>query len=388
MTKPSTTQPPDWHFEQGPIRPPSEARSLLLRVSRNCPWNRCTFCPVYKGRKFSMRSVEEVCRDIDAVARHLDLLRRNLRDVGVETQGLLQLLHDRLPPEEQTSFRAAAHWLVGGLQSVFLQDADGLVVGPKRLSVILAHLQATFPWTFRITAYTRSQTVLRFSQEELIALRKSGLTRLHIGLESGCDAVLEKVCKGATRAMHIQAGQRVKQAGIELSEYVMPGLGGRALSERHARDSATALNAIRPDFIRLRTLAIPEGTPLHAEWLSGRFEPCTSVEIAGELLLFLQTLNGIVAELASDHVLNLFEDLAGILPGDQPRLVAMVQAFLDLTEERRCVYLVGRRGGVLRGLQDLNDPDKEAAAQALCLQLGANPDNVEDICRRLMQRFI
>ncbi|MGE4544092.1 MAG: radical SAM protein [Pedobacter sp.] len=388
MTKPSTTQPPDWHFEQGPIRPPSEARSLLLRVSRNCPWNRCTFCPVYKGRKFSMRSVEEVCRDIDAVARHLDLLRRNLRDVGVETQGLLQLLHDRLPPEEQTSFRAAAHWLVGGLQSVFLQDADGLVVGPKRLSVILAHLQATFPWTFRITAYTRSQTVLRFSQEELIALRKSGLTRLYIGLESGCDAVLEKVCKGATRAMHIQAGQRVKQAGIELSEYVMPGLGGRALSERHACDSATALNAIRPDFIRLRTLALPEGTPLHAEWLSGRFEPCTSVEIAGELLLFLQTLDGIAGELASDHVLNLFEDLAGILPGDQPRLVAMVQAFLDLTEERRCVYLVGRRGGVLRGLQDLNDPDKEAAAQALCLQLGANPDNVEDICRRLMQRFI
>jgi hypothetical protein len=388
MTKPSTTQPPDWHFEQGPIRPPSEARSLLLRVSRNCPWNRCTFCPVYKGRKFSMRSVEEVCRDIDAVARHLDLLRRNLGEVGVETQGVLRLLHDRLPPEEQPSFRAAAHWLVGGLQSVFLQDADGLVVGPKRLSVILAHLQATFPWTFRITAYTRSQTVLRFSQEELIALRKSGLARLHIGLESGCDAVLEKVCKGATRALHIQAGQRIKQAGIELSEYVMPGLGGRALSERHARDSATALNAIRPDFIRLRTLAIPEGTPLHAEWLSGRFDPCTSVEIAGELLLFLQTLDGIVAELASDHVLNLFEDLAGILPGDQPRLVAMVQAFLDLTEERRCVYLVGRRGGVLRGLQDLNDPEKEAAAQALCLQLGANPDNVEDICRRLMQRFI
>jgi hypothetical protein len=388
MMKQASALPHEWHFEQGPIRPPSEARSLLLRVSRNCPWNRCTFCPVYKGRKFSMRSVEEVCRDIDAVARHLDLLRRNLGETGVETQGLLQLWHDRLPSEERTSFRAAAHWLAGGLQSVFLQDADGLVIGPSRLRVILAHLQTTFPWTFRITAYTRSQTVLRFSLEELMALRTSGLTRLHIGMESGCDAVLEKVCKGATRAMHIQAGQRVKQAGIELSEYVMPGLGGRTLSEPHARDSATALNAIRPDFIRLRTLAIPEGIPLHAEWLSGRFEPCTSVEVAGELLLFLQTLDGITAELASDHVLNLFEDLAGILPGDQPRLLAMVQAFLDLTEERRCVYLIGRRGGVLRGLQDLNAPEKEAAAQALCLQLGADPDNVEELCRRLMQGFI
>ena len=388
MTKPSTTQTPDWHFEQGPIRPPSEARSLLLRVSRNCPWNRCTFCPVYKGRKFSMRSVEEVCRDIDAVARHLDLLRRNLGEVGVETQGLLQLLHDRLPPEEQPSFRAAAHWLAGGLQSVFLQDADGLVVGPKRLRIILEHLQTTFPWKFRITAYTRSQTVGRFTREELIALQQAGLTRLHIGLESGCDAVLEKVCKGATRAMHIQAGQRVKQAGIELSEYVMPGLGGRELSERHARDSATALNAIRPDFIRLRTLAIPEGIPLHEEWLSGRFEPCTSVEIARELLLFLQTLDGIAGELSSDHVLNLFEDLTGTLPADQPRLVAMVQDFLDLTDERRCLYLIGRRGGLLRGLQDLNDSAKAVAARNLCEQLGATPDNVEEICRTLMQRFI
>lgn len=388
MTKSSTTQIPEWHFEQGPIRPPSEARSLLLRVSRNCPWNRCTFCPVYKGTRFSMRSVEEVCRDIDAVARHLDLLRRNLDGVGVETQGLLQLLHDRLPPEEHPSFRATAHWLAGGLQSVFLQDADGLIVGPKRLGVILAHLQSTFPWSFRITAYTRSQTVLRFTLEELVAMRKAGLTRLHIGLESGCDAVLERVCKGATRAIHIQAGQRVKLAGIELSEYVMPGLGGRALSERHARDSASALNAIQPDFIRLRTLAIPVGIPLYETWRSGQFEPCTSVEIARELLLFLQTLDGVACELASDHVLNLFEDLAGNLPADQPRLVAMVQAFLDLSAARRCLYLVGRRRGLFRGLQDLNDPAKEAAARNLCEQLGATPDNVEEICRRLMQRFI
>lgn len=388
MIKPSTTQSPEWHFEQGPIRPPSEARSLLLRVSRNCPWNRCTFCPVYKGRKFSLRAVEDVYRDIDAVARHLDLLRRNLGEVGVETQGLLQFLHDRLPPEEQPSFRAAAHWLAGGLQSVFLQDADGLVIGPAKLNAILAHLQTTFPWTFRITAYTRSQTVLRFTHEELVALRQAGLTRLHIGLESGCDAVLEKVCKGATRAMHIQAGRRVKKAGIELSEYVMPGLGGRELSECHARDSATALNAIRPDFIRLRTLAIPVGIPLHEEWVSGRFELCTSIEIARELVLFLQTLDGIVGELVSDHVLNLFEDLTGTLPDDQQRLIAMVQAFLDMSAEQQCLYLIGRRGGVLRGLQDLRDPAKEAAARNLCEQLGATPDNVEELCRRLMQRFI
>lgn len=388
MTDRTTDNGADGQFEQGPIRPPSEARSLLLRISRNCPWNRCTFCPVYKGQTFSLRSVAEVCRDIDAVAAHLDFLRRQSDVVGYGSPGMLQMLHERLPTEQRASFRAAAHWLSGDLQSVFLQDADGLIIGPAKLKAILGHLRATFPWPFRITAYTRSKTVLRFGAEELVALRKAGLRRLHIGLESGCDEVLERVCKGATRDNHIRAGQRVKQAGIELSEYVMPGLGGRELSERHARDSASALSAINPDFIRLRTLAIPEGIPLYDAWQSGRFELCSSVEIARELLIFLQNLESVTGELVSDHALNLFEDLSGSLPGDLPRLVAMVQAFLDLPEQRRCLYLIGRRGGLLRGLRDLDDPAKEAAAAALCDELGATPDNVEDICRLLVKRFI
>jgi hypothetical protein len=388
MTGPSNDKTPPWRFEQGPIRPPSEAHSLLLRISRNCPWNRCTFCPVYKGRRFSLRSVEDVCRDIDAVAGHLALLRRRLDATGELSQDTLQALHDGLPAGQRDAFRAAAHWLAGGLQSVFLQDADGLVTGPARLGAILAHLRRTFPWPFRITAYSRSRTVLRFTVEELATLREAGLARLHTGLESGCDAVLERVCKGATRQQHIEAGRRVIEAGLELSEYVMPGLGGRELSERHARDSASALNAIGPHFIRLRTLAIPPGSPLYEEWRIGRFQPCSSVEIARELRLFLQTLQLKGGRLVSDHALNLFEDLTGQLPHDLPRLTAMVQAFLDLPDEQRCLYLVGRRGGLLRGLADLQNPTRREAAQSLCRELGATPDNVEDICRQLMQRFI
>ncbi|ABA90234.1 radical SAM domain iron-sulfur cluster-binding oxidoreductase [Syntrophotalea carbinolica DSM 2380] len=388
MENSTPSKSPDWHFEQGPIRPPSEARSLLLRISRNCPWNRCTFCPVYKGQKFSLRSVEDVCADIDAVARHLQVLRRQCQEGGYASQGVWQLLHDRLPTQEQAPFRAAAHWLSGGLQSVFLQDADGLITGPARLTAILHHLRSTFPWPFRITAYTRSKTVLRFQVEELVALRKAGLTRLHIGLESGCDEVLEKVCKGATRDIHIRAGRRIRQAELELSEYFMPGLGGRALSERHARDSASALSAINPDFIRLRTLAIPEGIPLHDDWRSGRFQLCSSLEIALELLVFLENLDGFTGKLASDHALNLFEDLNGTLPDDIPRLVGMLREFIDLPDERRCLYLIGRRGGVLRGLQDLQDSGRESAAAALCEELGATVDNVEEICRLLLQRFI
>jgi hypothetical protein len=388
MTKPVLETTSSWRFEQGPIRPPSEARSLLLRISRNCPWNRCTFCPLYKGRRFSLRSVADVCRDIDAVAGHLALLRRQVAASGELSRNVPRDLHERLPAGERAAFRAAAHWLAGGLQSVFLQDADGLVIGPARLGAILAHLRRTFPWPFRITAYSRSRTVLRFTVEELAALLEAGLARLHMGLESGCDAVLERVCKGATRRQHIEAGRRVIEAGIELSEYVMPGLGGRELSQRHARDSASALNAIAPHFIRLRTLAIPPGAPLYEDWRSGRFQPCSSVEIALELRLFLQTLQVARGRLVSDHALNLFEDLAGSLPRDLPRLTAMVQAFLDLSDDQRCLYLIGRRGGLLRGLSDLHDPVRGAAAEALCRELDATPDNVEELCLQLMRRFI
>ncbi|APG24855.1 radical SAM protein [Syntrophotalea acetylenica] len=376
-----------WHFEQGPVRPPSEARSLLLRVSRHCPWNRCTFCPLYKGKAFSLRSVEDIRRDIDVVARHLDTLRERLAGDRLDAS-VLALWRDHLPAAERAPFWAAALWLSGGLESVFLQDADGLIAGPVQLRAILDHLRKTFPWPFRVTAYARSKTVLRYRPEDLLALRQAGLSRLHIGLESGCDTVLRQVCKGASRAEHIMAGRRVRQAGIELSAYVMPGLGGRNLSERHARDSASALCAIDPEFIRLRTLAIPGGVPLAQEWLSGRFELCDSRELARELLLFLQSLDAAHGELVSDHALNLFEDLSGRLPKDLPRLRSMVEAFLVLPDERRCLYLVGRRGGVLRGLADLQDPGRQAAAAAICRKLGATPDNVEEICRLLMQRLI
>jgi hypothetical protein len=375
-------------FEQGPIRPPSEAGSLLLRVSRNCPWNRCTFCPLYKGEEFSLRPAAEVMEDIDAVAHHVQSLLRREEEVGPLPPVLLRQWHAGLPAAEQAAFRAAVHWLANGLYSVFLQDADGLAAGSTELLTVLEHLRRVFPQVSRVTCYSRSATVVRYSPAELQALCRAGLDRLHIGMESGSDKVLRKVRKGASQALHIRAGQMVRAAGMELSLYVMPGLGGRALSAEHARETAAALNRINPHFIRLRTLAIPAGTPLEEDLRAGRFEPCSAVEIVQEIRMLLEALEGIDSRVVSDHALNLFEDLEGRLPGDKEEMVAMLRSFLALDEDRRTLYQVGRRAGCFRGLKDMDEQAKLAEAERLSRQLGVTPENVEEICAALMKRYI
>ena len=133
-----------------------------------------------------------------------------------------------------------------------------------------------------------------------------GWTEFTSGSNQAPDKVLKMVKKGATKAQHIEAGIKVKNAGMELSEYVMPGLGGRAFSRIHAMETADALNQIDPDFIRLRTLAIPDSIPLHTDWTAGTFEKCTDLEMAEEILLLIEQLSGITSMIKSDHILNLF----------------------------------------------------------------------------------
>ena len=250
-------------FEQGPIRPPSEAASLLLRVMRNCSWNHCTFCPVYKDRSFSRRPLAHVLRDIDAVHDSVQAIGAVRRDLGSLTFAQMQtaLTGQELDP---AALAAAWHWLRHGAQNVFLQDANVLIVKPEDLLTILNHLNRRFPRLQRLTCYARSSTAARLPLEALQALRQAGLSRVHIGLESGSDQVLRATRKGTTQAQQITAGVKLKQAGMELSEYYMPGLGGAALWEENARQTALALNQINPDFIRIRTLALPPSAPLTA----------------------------------------------------------------------------------------------------------------------------
>ncbi|MCP4538027.1 MAG: radical SAM protein [Chloroflexi bacterium] len=375
-------------FEQGPIRPPSEARSLLIRVTRNCPWNRCTFCPVYKETKFSIRPVEHVKADIDSIHKCVEILRQATDESGRIHQAKINQAAENVGPDGLRVFVTALHWFADGMRSVFLQDANSLIIKPADLVEILQHLKMRFPEVERITSYARSHTIARIKDQDMKALGDTGLDRLHIGLESGSDRVLEMIRKGATKEIHVQAGRKVKKAGIELSEYYMPGLGGKSLSEEHALETADALNQINPDFIRLRTLAIPNRSPLSEEHNAGRFEKCSDVMVAQEILTFIEKLKGITSIVKSDHILNLFGSLEGTLPHDKERMAAIPRTFLGLSPERQCLYLVGRRLGIFFCLSDMQDSDKMTQAEQACLELGVTPTNLDEITTRLTKRFI
>lgn len=388
MNEQAGTQEPYRGFEQGPIRPPSEADSLLIRVTRNCPWNRCSFCPVYKRRTFSLRPVEHVIKDIDMVHQFVMMIRQMIDDSGRIDRSELQKAVSRLNSNSEQAMMAALHWYAGGLKSIFIQDANSLVIKPADLIKILTHLKNRFPWVERITSYARSHTVARIKDEDLKAMREAGLNRIHIGMESGSDTVLKMVNKGVTKDTHIKAGIKVKNAGMELSEYIMPGLGGRALSDEHARESADALNQINPHFIRLRTLAIPNHTELYKDYTEGRFDKCTDLMTAYEIRTFIECLNGITSVLKSDHILNLFEEVEGQFPEDKPKMLQVLDSFLNMSPQDKCIYQVGRRLGLFSKLSDMNHPYRRMKVEATCQQLGVTPETVDTIIDELMKQFV
>ncbi len=375
-------------FEQGPIRPPSEAYSLLIRVTRNCPWNKCKFCPVYKGSQFSLRPPEHVKKDIDAVYRHVAALREMSDGSGRISRSAIDTYNARLQADERQAFMAAVNWYAAGMESVFLQDANSLIVKPRDLAAILWYLKERFPWIVRITSYARSRTVAKIDDADLTELAKAGLNRIHIGMESGSDEVLKMVRKGTSKASQIKAGQKVVAAGIELSEYIMPGLGGKALSRTHALETADALNQINPDFIRIRTLAIPQSVPLHEDYEAGRFEKLTDYEAIQELLLLLENLEGIQSRVRSDHILNLFQELEGRLPNDKESMLETLRIFLNMPAEQRMLYQVGRRLGMFGRLSDLDNSGLSARVADTCRQYGITPENADEVINDLMQRFI
>lgn len=299
-------------YEVGPIRPPSEANSLLIRVTRNCPWNKCQFCPTYKQAQFEKRPVEDILRDIDrAAAYHGDRF-----------------------------------------QTAFLQDANSLIMKTPDLVRVLSHLKEKFPSIRRVTSYARARTVARKTVEELRQLHEAGLTRLHIGLESGYDALLEYMNKGVTSELAIEAGKRVKESGISLCFYVILGLGGRLRLEgqetwrRHALETARVLNAVDPDYIRVRTLTIREGMPLYEKLLNGEFEKASDAEVVREEGWLIENLE-VTSHFVSDHSTNVLMDVRGKLPEDKEYMLSIIRRYLELSEEEQLNFRLGTLFGVL-----------------------------------------
>lgn len=342
-------------FEQGPIRPPSEARSLLIRVTRNCPWNKCAFCFTYQGDKFGLRTVEEVKEDIrnakeiaDSI-RELSWKRGGGGNVGEE---VIDIVYGN-PHLYSDYYRSIAAWLYFGGRSVFLQDANSLILKTGELLEVLHCIKESFPQVDRITSYCRSKTAARKTVEELKELKGAGLNRIHIGLETGYDPLLKFIRKGSTAADHIEGGQNVVASGISLCEYVMPGLGGAKWSRENALETARVINRINPDFIRFRSLQVKRGTELYEMKQRGEFHPLGDEDVLKEIRLFIEHLEGIGSSIVSDHILNLLEDLQGKLPQDRDRLLKTIDSFFALPDQDRLIYRLGRRKGFYRGLSDL-----------------------------------
>ena len=345
-------------FEQGPIRPPNEARSFLLRVTRNCPWNQCLFCPVYKKRKFSLRSVEEIKQDIQTARDIADDIKALSCGLGFSGQTTDQVISQIFSsPNYSNSYRSIAAWLYYDTGACFLQDADNLVMKTSDLVEVLKFLRDKFPNINRVTTYSRSRTIIRRSVEALKEIREAGLDRIHVGLESGYNPLLKFMKKGVTGAQHIEAGQKVLMAGIELSEYIMPGLGGQDLWKEHAVETAKVLNQINPHFIRLRSLRVPDRIPLSGRLRAGEFKMQTDDMIAEEIKLFVEKLEGVTSVVTSDHIMNLLEEVAGKLPGDKEEMLNVIRKYQELPDTERLIYRIGRRGGAYRSTDDLeSDP--------------------------------
>ena len=379
-------------FEQGPIRPPNEAQSLLLRFTRNCPWNQCLFCPVYKGRTFSLRPVAEIKEDIRTARRIADevsSVSRSLGHGGAVTDAVISSIFSG--GSYPGSYRSVAAWMYYDTGACFLQDADNLIMRTEELIEALTFLRQTFPEIRRVTTYSRSRTVTKKPLDALKRIHRAGLDRVHIGLETGYDPLLKLMKKGVTAAQHVEAGRRLVEAGMEVSEYVMPGLGGREMWREHAVETARVLNQINPHFIRLRSLRVPPHIPLHAKLQDGSFHMLTDDEAAEEIRVFIEHLDGITSTVTSDHIMNLLEEVGGKLPEDKAKMIKVIQAYQRLPDTERLIYRAGRRGGAFRSTLDMEqDTQTYRKIKRLIedVQSKEGVDGVERLLTEMVDQYI
>ena len=380
-----------YDIEQGPIRPPSEATSLLIRATRNCPWNKCAFCHTYRNTKFELRTVDEIKADVQKAKDIADQIRElswKHGEGGRISKGVVNLIYGDDEVYRDT-MRSIAAWLYYGGESVFIQDANSIIMKTADLVEILSFIKDQFPSVNRITSYCRSQTAARKTVEEFRMMKNAGLSRIHIGMESGYDPLLKFVKKGVTAALHIEGGRNIKEAGVSLCEYIMPGLGGDRWSKEHAEETARVINEINPDFVRLRTFHAVPGTELFEMVQRGEFNPIGDEEILREIRRFIECLDGIETTIVSDHILNLLEELSGKLPEDKDTLLGIIDRYFSLPDDERLIYRIGRRIGAYRGLADLSDEVMHKKVRGIIDQYrNQGTDRLDKDLLKIMNRYI
>ena len=339
-----------YDFEVGVYRPPSEggSASLLLRITRNCPWNRCGFCSMYKTEKFELRSPAEVKSDIDQVAD----IANNLKDISwklghggnITREAAIELLNSAPELNHHQGFVMVYNWLQSGAKTAFLQDANSLIMKTDQLVDILQHLRKTFPTLNRVTSYARSKTIAQKKLAELKAIREAGLDRVHIGLETGDDELLKEIKKGVDSEGHIKGGKKAMEAGFQVSEYWMPGLGGTQMWQNHAINTARVLSEIDPHYIRSRPFYPIPGTPMHEKMNAGKFQLLSADEQLTELKLMMENLD-VTSKVCFDHAGNYWRNRQGGLlfsqsyegykfPEEKTRVLALIDEGLKAKNKR------------------------------------------------------
>lgn len=286
---------------EGPIyRPPSEADSLLIQATVGCPHNRCTFCLVYKnGPRYRSRDVKEIIEDMQEAA---------------ENEGR-------------------------PIRTVFFPAGNTIAMKTADLVEICRSAHSLFPDLERITVYGSSQYIHKKGALEMKQLAEAGLSRIHVGLESGDDQILKRILKGTYSQQQIEAGKMVMEAGIELSLYVVLGIGGQTLSRSHALETARVLNEISPHFIRLRTFVPKRDTPLLQDVIEQRFEMSGPHDILHETALLIGALQ-VNSYLASDHYTN-YLNLEGRLPGAKAEMLEKIELALQKRESDFRPFFIG-----------------------------------------------
>ena len=257
------SEPEGFDYQGMIIRPPSEAHSILIQATLGCSHNKCTFCPTYKDKRFSIKDEEIILRDLAFAEKYC---RRQDR--------------------------------------VFLMDGDALIIPQKRLVRIFERIQERLPWVRRVSLYANSKSVQMKSDEELAQLKSLGLGMVYYGVESGDDETLKRIRKGADAEKLIAQGRRVSQAGITLSVTVLLGIGGRERSMEHARATGELLTRLDPEFVGALTVIVVPGTALAEEQAAGTWTLPEPLELLAELRVMVRCTNLSHGLFFSNHASN------------------------------------------------------------------------------------
>jgi radical SAM superfamily enzyme YgiQ (UPF0313 family) len=283
------------------IRPPSEAYSLLLQVTVGCSHNRCTFCGTYRQKKFKIKPLDRIEKDLKEARTY------------------------------------------GPVNRLFLCDGDSLIIPQPRLVEILQMINRYLPGLERIGSYANAKSILKKSVDELKELNKLGLKILYLGMETGNAELLKKINKGATREKMAEAARRVKEAGIELSVTVILGIGGIEKSVEHAMDTASLLTEMDPDYVGALTLMLVPQTEMYEDYLAGRFVLPDKIGFIRELYLMIANSNFTNCYFTSNHASN-YLPIKARLPGQKEKILKMMRAVIEENDVSRL------RPEFLRGL--------------------------------------